>query len=114
MARFVARVAAHEQVRPMRWPLLREPDKGEAYLLLYKADGDPDKASPMLFRLARKQQARRLPAAGIASVHGLLRPATILIPWIDSAPVWTRYPVTALDLTTERDRERLTYLKGSA
>jgi len=68
LARVVARVAAHEQVRPMRWPLLREPDKGEAYLLLYKADGDPDKASPMLFRLARKQQARRLPAAGIASV----------------------------------------------
>lgn len=112
-ARGFARVAVGEHVRPMRWLLLREPDQGEAYLLLYKADGDPDEAPPMLLRLAKKQHARRLPPAGVANVHGLLRPVTVLVPWIDGTPVWTRYPVTALDLTTERDRGRLTYLKGT-
>lgn len=59
------------------------------------------------------QHARRLPSAGVANVHGLLRPITVLVPWIDGAPLWIRDPVTALDLTTERDRGRLTYLKGS-
>jgi hypothetical protein len=109
----LARVAVSEDVRPMRWLLLREPDAGEAYLVLYRADGDPDEAPPMLLRLAKKRQARRLPSAGLADVHGLLRPVTVLVPWIDGSPVWTRHPVTALDLTTVRDRARLTYLKGS-
>ncbi|MFD7878442.1 hypothetical protein ACFV5G_30845 [Streptomyces sp. NPDC059766] len=112
LARGVARVAVSEHVRPMHWLLLREPAQGEAYLVLYKADGDPDEAPPMLLRLAKKQQARRLPPAGVADVHGLLRPVTVLVPWIEGAPVWTQHPVTALDLTTERDRGRLTYLKG--
>ncbi|MFF1400938.1 hypothetical protein ACFVZD_45370 [Streptomyces sp. NPDC058287] len=109
----LARVAVSEDVRPMRWLLLCEPDAGEAYLVLYRADGDPDEDPPMLLRLATKRQARRLPSAGVADVHGLLRPVTVLVPWIDGSPVWTRHPVTALDLTTERDRGRLTYLKGS-
>ncbi|GGT69336.1 hypothetical protein GCM10010226_54030 [Streptomyces phaeofaciens] len=113
LARGVAGVADSEQVRPMRWLLLREPDGGEAYMVLYPADGDPDQAPPMLLRLAKKRQARRLPSAGVADVRGLLRPRTVLVPWIDGSPVWTRDPVTALDLTTERDRARLTYLKGS-
>ncbi|MEV5488100.1 hypothetical protein AB0L47_08835 [Streptomyces bobili] len=113
LARGFACVATSEHVRPMRWLLLREPHAGEAYLVLYKADGEPDEAPPMLLRLAKKQHARRLPSAGVANVHGLLRPITVLVPWIDGAPVWTRDPVTALDLTTERDRGRLTYLKGS-
>ncbi|MEV0222023.1 hypothetical protein [Streptomyces sp. NPDC050704] len=112
-ARGLARVAISEPVRPMRWLLLREPDAGEAYLVLYRADGDPDEAPPMLLRLAKKRQARRLPPAGVADVNGPLRPVTILVPWIDGSPVWTRHPVTALDLTTERDRGRLTYLKES-
>jgi len=67
----------------------------------------------MLLRLAKKRQARRLPRAGVAGVHGLLRPVTVLVPWIEGSPGWTRHPVTTLDLTTERDRARLTYLKGS-
>ncbi|MGW6155674.1 hypothetical protein ACWFRM_21395 [Streptomyces sp. NPDC055144] len=113
LARGLARVAVSEHVRPMRWLLLREPDAGEAYLVLYRADGDPDEAPPTLLRLAKKRQARRLPSAGVADVHGLLRPVTVLVPWIDGSPVWTRHPVTTLDLTTERDRGRLTYLKGS-
>ncbi|MFH0178445.1 hypothetical protein [Streptomyces cacaoi] len=113
LARGFARVAVGEHVRPMRWLLLREPGAGEAYLVLYTADGNPDEAPPMLLRLAKKRQARRLPPAGVADVHGLLRPVTVLVPWIDGSPVWTRHPVTALDLTTERDRGRLTYLKGS-
>ncbi|MGW1027630.1 hypothetical protein ACWD4J_28690 [Streptomyces sp. NPDC002577] len=110
--RAVARVAVSEHVRPMRWLLLREPYGGEAYLVLYRADGDPDEAPPMLLRLAKKRQARRLPPAGVAEVHGSLRPVTWLVPWIDGSPVWTSHPVTALDLTTERDRARLTYLIG--
>ncbi|MEV0743288.1 hypothetical protein AB0I51_46940 [Streptomyces sp. NPDC050549] len=113
-ARAVARLAVREQVRPMRWLLLREPDAGEAYLLLYRADGDPNGTPPMLLRLARRQSAQGLPPAGVAEVHGLLRPFTVLVPWIDGTPMWTRHPVTALDLTTEPDRARLTYLKGAA
>ncbi|MFE9598841.1 hypothetical protein [Streptomyces hokutonensis] len=112
-ARGVARLAVHEQVRPMRWLLLREPDAGEAYLVLYRADGDPDGTPPMLLRLAKKQLAQGLPPAGVAEVHGLLRPVTVLVPWIDGSPMWTRHPVTALDLRTEPDRARLTYLKGA-
>ncbi|MFF3577852.1 hypothetical protein [Streptomyces mirabilis] len=113
LARGLARVAVSEYERPMRWLLLREPDAGEAYLVLYRADGDPDEAPPMLLRLAKKRQARRLPPAGVTDVHGMLRPVTVLVPWIDGSPVWSRHPVTALDLTTERDRARLTYLKGT-
>ena len=41
LARGFARVATSEHARPMRWLLLREPHAGEAYLVLYKADGDP-------------------------------------------------------------------------
>ncbi|MGD1222042.1 hypothetical protein AB9Q10_26880 [Streptomyces krungchingensis] len=113
LARGLARLATSEQVRPMRWLLLREPDAGEAYLVLYGADDDPDEAAPMLLRLAKKRQARRLPPTGVANVHGLLSSVTVLVPWIDGSPVWTRHPVSTLDLTTERDRSRLTYLKGS-
>ncbi|MFJ5268979.1 hypothetical protein [Streptomyces sp. NPDC088358] len=113
LARGLARVAVSEDVRPMRWLLLREQDAGEAYLVLYRAHGDPDGDPPMLLRPAKKRQARRLPPAGVADVHGPLRPVAVLVPWIDGAPVWSRHPVVALDLTTERDRARLTYLKGS-
>ncbi|MEU5341933.1 hypothetical protein AB0H18_14030 [Streptomyces sp. NPDC020766] len=113
VASTLARMAVSEDARPMRWLLLREPEAGKAYLMLYPADGDPDEAPPMLLRIARKRQARHLPPAGVADVHGLLRPVTLLVPWIDGSPVWTRHPVTTLDLTTERDRGRLTYLKGS-
>ncbi|MFE7933975.1 hypothetical protein ACFU6S_35705 [Streptomyces sp. NPDC057456] len=113
LAHAFATAAVSEHVRPMRWLLLREPDQGEAYLVLYKADGDPDEAPPMLLKLAKKRQARRLPPTGVANVHGLLRPVTVLVPWIDGAPVWTQNPVTEVDLTTERDRGRLTYLKGT-
>ncbi|MEU1199749.1 hypothetical protein ABZ446_26475 [Streptomyces sp. NPDC005813] len=113
LARGLARLATSEQVHPMRWLLLREPDAGEAYLLLYQADDDPDEAAPMLLRLANKRHARRLPPTGVADVHGLLSSVTVLVPWIDGSPVWTRHPVTTLDLTTERDRSRLTYLRGS-
>ncbi|MEU9210428.1 hypothetical protein AB0D27_21335 [Streptomyces sp. NPDC048415] len=102
LARGLARVAVSEHARVMRWLLLCEPVAGEAYLVLYSAEGDPDEAPPMLLQLAKKRQARRLPSAGLADVHGLLRPVTVLVPWIDGSPVWTRHPVTALDLTTER------------
>ncbi|MFF4562228.1 hypothetical protein [Streptomyces sp. NPDC001435] len=113
LARAVVRVAVSEHVRPMRWLLLREPEAGDAYLVIYPAEGDPDDTLPMLLRLAEKKDARGLPPAGVADVHGLLRPVTVLVPWIGGSPVWTDHPVAALDLTTERDRARLTYLKGS-
>lgn len=113
LVRCLARLATSKDSHPMCWLLLREPEAGEAYLVLYRADDDPDEAPPMLLRLAKKSQSRRLPPSGVADVHGLLNPVTVLVPWIDGSPVWTRHPVTALDLTTERDRGRLTYLKGS-
>ncbi|MFG2350434.1 hypothetical protein [Streptomyces phaeochromogenes] len=113
LVRRLARVATSKDLHRMCWLLLREPDAGDAYLVLYRADGDPDEDPPMLLRLAKKSQARRLPPSGVADVHGLLNSVTVLVPWIDGSPVWTRHPVTTLDLTTERDRGRLTYLKGS-
>ncbi|MEU9954885.1 hypothetical protein [Streptomyces sp. NPDC050982] len=113
LVRRLARLATSKDLHPMCWPLLREPDAGDAYLMLYRADDDPDEAPPMLLRLAKKSHARRLPTSGVADVHGLLNSVTVLVPWIDGSPVWTRHPVTTLDLTTERDRGRLTYLKGS-
>ncbi|MEW2567243.1 hypothetical protein [Streptomyces sp. NPDC047070] len=111
-ARALARVAVSEDVRPMRWLLLHEPHDGEAYLLLYEADGDPDETAPLLLQIATKRQARRLAPAGVADVHGLLRPGAVLVPWIDGAPLWTSHRVTTLDLTSEDDRGLLTYLMG--
>ena len=99
LAHGFARRATSEHVQPMRWLLLREPDAGEAYLVLYRAEDDPDEAPPMLLRIAKKRQARRLPPAGVADVHGLLASVTVLVPWIDGSPVWTRHPVITLDLT---------------
>ncbi|MFH8462497.1 hypothetical protein [Streptomyces sp. NPDC017991] len=112
-ARALARVAVSEDVRPMRWLLLREPHDGDAYLVLYRADGDPDETAPMLLRIATKRQALRLAPAGVADVHGLLRPDAALVPWIDGSPVWTWHSVATLDLTSEGDQWRLTYLTGS-
>jgi hypothetical protein len=113
LARVLARVAVSEHVRPMRWLLVREPEAGAGYLVLYPAEEDPDGAAPMLLRIAEEKDARSLPPTGVAEVHGPLRPATVLVPWIDGSPVWTFHPVAALDLTTEHDRAVLTYLKGS-
>ncbi|MEV6194605.1 hypothetical protein AB0M19_19695 [Streptomyces sp. NPDC051920] len=115
LARALARLATRDgHVHSMHWLLLHEPDDGEAYLVLHRVDDDQDETAPMLLRLAKRDHARRLAATGIAEVHGRIEPVTLLIPWIDGSPVWTRHPVNALDLTTEADRARLTYLLGDA
>ncbi|MFI0965030.1 hypothetical protein ACH4S8_27080 [Streptomyces sp. NPDC021080] len=113
LAHALAHLAGSERVHSMHYLLLREPYGGEAYLVLHPVEADPDAAGPMLLRLAKRKQARRLAPTGVAEVHGRLEPVTVVVPWIDGAPVWTRYVVNILDLTTGRDRARLTYLLGS-
>ncbi|MEU4087843.1 hypothetical protein [Streptomyces aureus] len=114
VARVLARAATVDgHVHEMNWLLLHEPEDGEAYLVLHPVGDDPDAAGPWLLRLADKEQALRLAPTGVAEVHGRLESVTLVVPWIDGAPVWTRSAVKMLDLTNEADRARLTYLLGT-